>query len=79
MITWTATGTTALNVKIQLFHGTKRTLTIAPSAPNSGDYSWTIPKSLAPRTDYYVKIKTSDGLAAGSSALFSIKAPTTSP
>ncbi len=79
MITWTATGTTAPNVKIQLFHGAKRALTIAPSAPNSGDYSWPVPKSLAPRTDYYVKIRTSDGLAVGSSALFSIKAPTTSP
>ncbi len=71
-------GTQAAKVNIQLMRGTTVVLTIASGAPNNGGYNWKIPKSLAPRNDYFVRIKTTDGLATGTSPLFSILAPTIS-
>jgi C1A family cysteine protease len=76
MINWTATGTSAPKVSIQLLHGTTLAQTIASAVPNTGSFLWNIPKGTAPRTDYFVKVKTTDGLAIGSSAKFSIKRPT---
>ncbi len=75
-VTWTEIGATSSYVKIQLYHGTVLTKTIATSAPNSGTFNWAIPKALTARTDYYLKISTTDGKASGNSGVFTLKAPT---
>jgi len=77
-IAWTMAGIQAAKVNIQLMQGTTVVLTIASGAPDNGGYNWKIPKSLVSRVDYFVRIKTTDGLATGSSPLFSILAPSIS-
>ncbi len=53
-ITWTDELTE--NVRIQLFKGGVLNATIASSTPSDGLYSWTLPTSLQPGSDYTVKI-----------------------
>jgi C1A family cysteine protease len=77
-ISWTSLGTKAAKVNIQLMRGTTLILTIASGALNSGGYNWKIPNSLVSRANYFLRIKTTDGLATGSSPLFSILAPSIS-
>jgi len=71
-INWVTTGVQNANVKIQLFRGTTKVLDIALTAPNSGDYSWTIPASLAAGTNYKVKVKTADGTLTAASPAFTL-------
>jgi C1A family cysteine protease len=75
-VAWTEVGASSTAVKIQLYHGTTLTKTLASAASNSGSYNWTVPKGLALRTDYYLKLTTTDGKATGKSGVFSVKAPT---
>jgi len=71
-ITWAKAGAQNANVKIMLFRGSTKVLDIALTAPNSGDYSWPIPVSLAAGTNYKVKIKTVDGLVTATSPVFTL-------
>ena len=53
-ITWTSNINE--NVKIELYKGGSILYTITNSTSNGGNYLWTIPDTLQPRTDYKVKI-----------------------
>ena len=75
-VTWTEIGATSSYVRIQLCHGTILTNTLATAAPNTGTFNWAIAKGLTARTDYYLKLTTTDGKAAGNSGVFTLKAPT---
>ncbi len=73
MIMWYCLGTNCSWVKIQLMKGTTIIKTIAAAAPNSGDYSWTIPTTLGAASTYRIVITTTDGKAKGKSAAFTIQ------
>jgi len=54
-ITWTSIGSIS-DVKIELYKGGVFVMEITPSTPNDGEFSWTIPSSLADSTLYHIKI-----------------------
>ena len=54
-ITWT--DNIPDNVSLSLFKGTTKVLTISPNTPSDGLFSWTIPTTLTPASDYKVQIQ----------------------
>ena len=75
-ITWTGTGTQADTVRIQLYQGTTKVADLATSTENDGSFDWPIPVKQAPRTDYSIRVTTTDGKVKGKSAMFAIVKPT---
>ena len=77
-ILWRSQDTVG-QVKIELLQQGNSTpvLTIAASAPNSGSYSWTVPNSLAPASNYLIRVtrKDSTGAAGTSGSTLSIVPP----
>ena len=73
-ITWIKAGSMKGVVKIRLFkkddQGFK--LRIADSAPNNGNYKWTVPTNLV-NGFYYIRVKTVDNLVYDNGDLFEIK------
>jgi parallel beta-helix repeat protein len=70
------TQDTGSTVEIDLVEGSNITL-IATAAPNTGQYVWTIPSSVAPASDYRIKVTRNDsGVNDTSDATFSIAAAT---
>lgn len=74
-IGWSTSGPQSGTVKIQLFQGTTKILDVTTSTENDGAYDWAIPGKLAPRSDYAVRITTTDREVKGSSAKFSVVKP----
>ncbi len=75
-IAWTKAGTQSANVNIQLLRGTAVAAPIATGTPNDGSFDWKIPTSIAAQSDYFVRIKTTDGKTKDDSDPFSILPPT---
>ena len=75
-ITWNSVGSTG-NVKIEFVKGANAPETIVGSTANAGSYSWTIPKTQSPGTDYKVKITSvlNSAVTDDSAAIFTITAP----
>ncbi len=71
-ITWTKTGTQNANVKLRLLQNGVKILGITDSTPNDGSYSWTIPASITPASNYVVRVKTIDNLVTDDSDLMTI-------
>ena len=63
-ITWQAN--ISGNVKIDLYKGGAFNSVIAASEPNDGSYLWAVPASLAPSTDYTVRISSISNFVATS-------------
>jgi C1A family cysteine protease len=74
-ITWTKSGTQADFVKIQLFQGTTRVSDITLSTGHDGSFDWAIPANLTLRTNYTIRITTTDGKVRGTSANFAVVKP----
>ena len=74
-IAWTKTGAQTANVNIRLVRGANITAPIATGTPNDGSFDWKIPASTATQSDYFVRIKTTDGQTTGTSDPFSILPP----
>jgi len=55
-IQWTSTEDVGPDVKIELYRGGDLSRTISDSTDNDGYYSWLVPPTLEPGTDYRVKI-----------------------
>jgi len=55
-ITWSKSGSTGSYVKIELLKGGTVNRVISSSTPNDGSYSWTIPSTQTPGTDYKIRI-----------------------
>ncbi len=73
-ILWTTTGPMAATVRILLLKDGMLVRTIAESAPNSGNFAWTIPATwLARGTTYKIKIQTADRAVAKTSPAFTIR------
>jgi hypothetical protein len=70
-ITWTATGSMNVKVKIRLYQGDTKILGITDSTANNGSYAWTIPTSLVPG-NYYIRVKTIDNKVFDDSDVFTI-------
>jgi hypothetical protein len=77
LVQWTSTGTTQPTVKIMLWQGATEVMDIAPSTPNSGSCSWTIPTTVAPGT-YKVRVRTIGDNIVGIGAAFNIASPSSS-
>ncbi len=75
-IAWTKSGAQADTVRIQLFQGTTKVSDITLATENDGSFDWAIPAKLAPRTDYTVRVTTTDGKVRGTSARFAVIKPT---
>lgn len=75
-IVWTGTGAQADTVRIQLYQGTTKVADLAASTENDGSFDWAIPARQAPRTDYSIRVTTTDGKVKGTSAKFAIVKPT---
>jgi hypothetical protein len=54
-ITWASSGVSG-NVKIELYKASSYNSTIADSVSNTGSYTWNVPSSQVPGTDYQIKI-----------------------
>ncbi len=76
-IRWTKRGDMNANVKIRLYQGDSRVLSITDSTPNDGEYEWTIPESVDEGT-YKIRVKTIDNAVYDDSEDFSIANPTSS-
>lgn len=76
-IRWTTAGVAGPFVKIEvdyLFYTGGDTVTL--NTTNNGTYWWTVPSSLTPRSDYFVRvIDLNDSGIVGDSAWFTIQAP----
>ncbi|MFA5312241.1 MAG: Ser-Thr-rich GPI-anchored membrane family protein [Methanomassiliicoccales archaeon] len=74
-ITWSNTGTTGSNVKIEYYNSTSSSpITIVSSTSNDGTYSWVIPTAISTGSDYIVRIiSISDSSIFGQSAYFTIE------
>jgi peroxiredoxin len=55
-ITWSKSGSTGSYVKIELLKSGAVNRVIASSTANDGSYSWTIPSTQTPGTDYKIRI-----------------------
>ncbi len=68
---------TPTTVTIELLDGIASVLTISNSAPNTGSFSWTIPESIAPGSNYRIRIARNDITTSvdTSNAPFSIVQP----
>ena len=51
-------------------------LAIAAGAPNNGGFSWTVPNSLTPATNYIIRVTRNTTAATGSTGLFTISGQT---
>ena len=72
-ILWTSTGDISL-LKIELYKGGSLHTIISSGTSNDGYFSWTIPSSITPGTDYQIKItSTSDSGVYDYSSYFEIK------
>ncbi len=71
-ITWTKSGTMNANVKIRLYQGGTKILSITDSTPNNGSYGWTVPATVADGS-YYIRVKTTDNAVYDDSDTFQIK------
>jgi len=56
-IKWKLTSFTGTTVEIRLYKGGGFDRTIISSTPNSGQYSWTVPSSQTPGSNYQIRIK----------------------
>jgi C1A family cysteine protease len=74
-ILWTSVGVPAANVAIQLMRGSTQVKSIANPAANDGAYSWKVPNGLAARSDYFIRVRTTNGQVKGDSDLFSVSGP----
>ncbi len=70
-IKWTKSGGMNPNVKIELYQGSTKVLSITNNTPNNGYYNWQIPRSL-PDGFYTLKIKTVDNLVSADNVSFEI-------
>ncbi len=70
-ITWTKSGTMNSKVKIRLYQGATKVLSITDSTENDGSFIWTIPTNLT-AGDYFIRVKTIDNLVYGNSGAFRI-------
>ncbi len=73
-ITWTKSGSMNANVKIRLYQGGVKILSITNSTPNNGSYSWPVPNSL-PSGTYKIRVKTIDNAVYDDSEVFEIANP----
>ncbi|MHC1725922.1 MAG: Ser-Thr-rich GPI-anchored membrane family protein [Syntrophobacteraceae bacterium] len=75
-ISWTYTGDPGSSVRIDLLKGGRVLSNVTRNAPvganGSGSFSWTIPESQAPGSDYQLRIATSTGERASTGNAFSI-------
>jgi hypothetical protein len=73
LITWTKSGTMPATVRIALRNaaGTSEVRTIQDPAPNTGSYSWTIPKDI-PDGSYKIRVKAKGTNIEGDSVTFTI-------
>ncbi len=62
--------------KIWLYQGDNKILDIADRTPNSGQFSWTIPATLPPGTNYYIRVGTFPNGVYANSKPFAIIAKT---
>ncbi len=74
-ITWAKSGEQAAQVKIELFKGTTKVLTIASATDNDEAFDWTPARSQAAASNYRIRITTSDGLLRAESDVFAIARP----
>ena len=70
-ITWTKSGNMNANVKIRLFQGGTKVLSITNSTVNNGSYNWTIPATI-PNGSYKIRVKTIDNAVYDDSDVFTI-------
>ncbi len=61
-IIWNKSGTQDANVKLRLYQNDVKIMDITDSTPNDGSYSWTILNTVAPASNYVVRVKTTDNL-----------------
>jgi uncharacterized protein YfaS (alpha-2-macroglobulin family) len=71
IIWWTKSGIMNAKVKIRLYQGANKILSITNSAPNNGSFSWQIPLNLKVGT-YVIRVKTIDNKVFDDSASFKI-------
>jgi hypothetical protein len=76
-IQWGSTSSINDAVKIELYKGSEVALVINPSTSNDGSYSWDIPASLIPGSDYkivltWLSVSSGQTATTSSSGLFSI-------
>ncbi|MEQ1829659.1 MAG: right-handed parallel beta-helix repeat-containing protein, partial [Pirellula sp.] len=78
-IRWRSHNTAATTFQIELYRNGNPTpiTTIATNAPNSGLFNWTVPSSVAPATDYIIRVTRNDApfLFDVSNTPFTISAP----
>jgi len=74
MIMWTKWGSMSDQVKIRLFNGsgTVKVMDIVNSAPNNGQFKWTIPSGLA-TAQYTIRVKVVGDAVENQSAPFTIQ------
>ena len=73
-IKWLKKGKMDDKVKIGLYKGNTRVLSIANSTVNNGVYEWKIPPTI-PEGIYTIRVKTIDNYSNGNSDVFTIKNP----
>jgi len=76
-ITWTSTHVPPAKAKIEIYRQNLFRGTITPSTDNDGSYTWTIPKSWPPASDYRIRVSLTSPTAVGdfSDNYFRIAAP----
>ena len=80
-IQWTSSGSVGSYVKVEYDYSTFSTpVTIIASTSNDGSYSWTIPQTMALKTNWFVRVTSTSSLSIfGDSSFFEVRQSLTAP